>query len=60
MLPVDDVKIETLHMSDIGLRSMHLHQEAAGGNCWIQDGQNTCQAYFSAEMAYNGRNKHRE
>jgi hypothetical protein len=54
--PVDDVQIDTLHMSGMGLEN--LHQEAARRVCCFsrQPGHMGAYPAKSAEMAYDAKN----
>ncbi len=59
MLHVDDVQIETIQMSDIGLgESIHTNNQLEGF-ATFQDSQGTRRAYLpeTAEQAKSGRNK---
>jgi hypothetical protein len=59
MLPVDEVRIDTVKVNDIGLGKSIYTQEQLEEFARFQDSQGTRNAYLAetAEMAYSGRNK---
>jgi hypothetical protein len=61
MLPVDNVQMEILWMSDIGLGKI-IYTKKLEEFVAFQDSQGTCHAYLAetAEMVYTGRNSLKE
>jgi hypothetical protein len=59
MLPVDEVRIESLEMNDIGLCKSIYTEKQLGEFAAFQDSQGTRKAYLAetAELAYKGWNK---
>jgi hypothetical protein len=57
MLPVDEVKIDPVEMSDIGLGKSIYTKEQLDEFARFQDSQGTRKAYLAetAELAYTGR-----
>ncbi len=62
MLPVDEVRIDPVQVSDIGLGKSIYTQEQLDEFARFQDSQGTRKAYLAetAEMAYIGRNERGE
>jgi hypothetical protein len=59
MLPVDEVQIESLRMSDIGLHKSIYSKKQHDEFTAFQDSQGMRRPYLveTARLAYNGRNK---
>jgi hypothetical protein len=59
MLPVDEVRIDTVTVNNIGLGKSIYTKEQLEEFAWFQDSQGTRKAYLveTAEIAYIGRNE---